>query len=166
MMDDPERTRVVKRSLKNRQHIRYYTEKDNIETSARVLKVGAKYAEVEDLEGGACWKVPFYMINLQGVEVDIHVSEPGVKLDKNLLKNGEFVGFFDNNEREKHGRIIRRNKKTVTIQTDDAGNWRVPYSKLFKVVDGNSAEVADSTLLEGEIVPDAPQPMKSLFQDE
>ncbi|MEG3641628.1 hypothetical protein [Magnetococcus sp. PR-3] len=166
MMDDPERIKTVKRNLKSGQHIRYYTEKDNTEVAARVLKIGAKYVQVEDIEGGARWRVPFHMINLCGVEVDIHTNGPSVKLDKNHLKNGEFIGFFDNHEQERHGRILRRNQKTVTIQTDDAGNWRVPYSRLFKVVDGNSAEVEDPTLIEGEIVSDVPQSTKSLFQDE
>ncbi|WP_049757696.1 hypothetical protein [Magnetococcus marinus] len=166
MMDDPMRIRAVKRNLRSGQVIHYYLDNDNMEVAARVLEVSRNKVKVEDLEGGKRWAIPFYMINLQGADTEIRTCGPDVKLDKNHLKTGEFVGFRDNQEQERYGRIIRRNQKTVTLETDDSGQWRVPYSRLFKVVDGDAASMEAPNLIEGEVVSDAPHPMQSFFQDE
>ncbi|MDQ3159320.1 MAG: hypothetical protein M3P98_04280 [bacterium] len=39
------------------------------------------------------------------------------------------------------GRVERLNQKTVTILTASKHQWRVPYSHLYPIIDGEQANV-------------------------
>lgn len=45
---------------------------------------------------------------------------------------GDRVSFTDNNGTLKHGRVIRLNKKTVSLVTDDGHHWKVSPGFLRK----------------------------------
>lgn len=45
---------------------------------------------------------------------------------------GDRVSFTSNDGTEKHGRILRLNKKTVTLLTDDDQQWKVSPGLLRK----------------------------------
>lgn len=45
---------------------------------------------------------------------------------------GDRVSFTDNNGTLRHGRVIRLNKKTVSLVTDDGHHWKVSPGFLRK----------------------------------
>jgi hypothetical protein len=70
-------------------------------------------------------------------------------LDKSQIKVGDRVGFLDRQNNDVYGKVIRLNRKTATILTDDHTDWRVGYGLLYLVIDG---ERGNPKLIAGEIV--------------
>jgi hypothetical protein len=58
-------------------------------------------------------------------------------LSRHEVAVGETVGFIDGENRQRHGKIIRLNDKTVTLECDGQ-KWRVSYSYLHWVLDSDS----------------------------
>jgi hypothetical protein len=152
MLDQPDRINAIKRRLYLGMEITYFDEIENRLIPAVVEAVNTTRVGVRNKEDGQKWNIRFYTINLDGVDTDIHAHEKQV--DRNKLKVGDLVGFYDNKQQEQYGEVIRLNPKTVTIHTKFGTKWRVTYSLLFKVMDGESNHAQDSLLIEGGVVTD------------
>lgn len=166
MLDQPDRINTIKRRLYHGMEITYFDERENRLIPAVVETIKPTRVEVRNNEDGHKWNIRFYTVNLDGVDTDIHGHENQV--DRNKLKVGGLVGFYDNKQQEQYGEIIRLNPKTVTIHTKFGTRWRVTYSLLFKVIDGESNQAQDSLLIEGEVVTDFVQSRgagNNLFSD-
>ncbi len=166
MLDQPDRIKAIKRRLRIGMEVTYFDEGENRLIPATVEEIQRTKLLVRNTSDGKKWKMPFHMINLDGVDTDIHADQGQV--DRNSLKVGELVGYHDRMQREQYGKIIRLNPKTVTLHVmKDGAEWRVPYNLLFKVVDGYGEQVADAELIEGEVVSDLPhEPIqRSLWSD-
>ena len=77
--------------------------------------------------------IPYAAINLEGADVRIRESgKPG--LSRHEVSVGDTVGFLDKEQRQRQGRVIRLNDKTVTLLCDEQ-NWRVSYALLHRVLE-------------------------------
>jgi hypothetical protein len=155
MLDQPDRIKAIKRRLSIDMEVTYFDEAKNRLIPATVEEIQRTRLLVRNVSDGKKWKIPFYMVNIDGVDTDIHAEQGQV--DRNKLKVGDLVGFHDRQQQEQYGEIVRLNPKTVTLHTKFGTKWRVAYSLLFKVVDGDGGQVADSGLIEGEVVLDLAQ---------
>ena len=150
MLDQPDRITAIKRQLRIGQEITYFEEKENRLIPAIIEDIQRTRLSVRNKEDGKRWTIPFYMVNIDNVDTDIH-SQHG-KVDRNQLKVGDTVGFHDRQQQELYGQVVRLNQKTVTIHTSTGAKWRVAYSFLFKVMDGEGGQVKDGGLIEGVVV--------------
>ncbi len=155
MLDQPDRITAIKRRLRIDMEVTYFDAGENRLIPATVEEIQRTKVVVRNLSDGQQWKIPFHIINMDGVDSDIH-SDQG-KVDRNRLKVGDLIGFYDRQQQEQYGEVVRLNQKTVTIHTKFGTKWRVAYSLLFKVVDGDGEQVDDSTLIEGVVAPDLTQ---------
>jgi hypothetical protein len=155
MLDQPGRIKDIKRRLRIDMEVTYFDAQENRLIPATVEEIQRTKLVVRNLSDGQQWKIPFHMLNLDGVDSDIHTDQG--KVDRNRLKVGDLIGFYDRQQQEQYGEIVRLNQKTVTIHTKFGTKWRVAYSLLFKVVDGDGEQVDDSKLIEGEIASDPVQ---------
>ena len=57
-------------------------------------------------------------------------------LDKSQVKVGDRVGFRDRQNNDVYGKVIKLNRKTAAILTDDHTEWLVGYGWLYLVIDG------------------------------
>ncbi|MBF0402292.1 MAG: hypothetical protein HQL90_16200 [Magnetococcales bacterium] len=152
MLQQPERMLPIKRQLRPGMAISYFCGRKNRLVDAVVEDVQRTCVYLKDTADGQRWSMPFYVINLAGVNTDIHPQQGQKRLDKNQLKVGETVGFLDREHRERYGTILQLNQKTVSILTTEGVRWRVAYSLLFKVMDAEGRREADIGLIEGEIL--------------
>ena len=83
------------------------------------------------------------------MNTDISTSSARRGLDKSELKVGDMVGFQDKQNNDVYGEVIRLNQKTATIVTNTGAKWRVAYTFLGLIIDG---EQGFPNLLEGEII--------------
>jgi hypothetical protein len=151
MLDQPARIKAIKSRLRLDMEITYFDETENRLIPAIVEEFQRTRLLVRNISDGKKWKVPFYMVNIDGVDTDIHADQGQV--DRNTLKVGDIVGYRDRQQREQYGQIIRLNPKTVTLHImKDGAEWRAPYNLLFKVVDGEGGQVQDDGLIEGQVI--------------
>ncbi len=140
MLEDSERLLAIKRQLMVGMTISYFSYQDNKLVDAVVESIHRTTVTARDLLGGKRWRVNFYSINLDGVETDIRPQHSQTQLDKNQLQVGETVGFYGSQNQELYGTIVKLNPKTVSLVTREGARWRVGYSLLFKVMDGETGE--------------------------
>lgn len=88
-------------------------------------------------------------INLDGADVDIR-ERPRQGLGRNEVALGDRVSFVGRDHKERSGRVIRLNDKTVTIKSEHQ-QWRVSYSLLHRVLDSD-ANVVDGVEILGPSV--------------
>ncbi len=160
MLDQPDKIAAIKRSLRLGQEIRYFEQSENRLIQATVKELNRTRVLVRNSEDSKLWSIRYYTININNVNTDIH-SRQG-KITKNHLKIGDTVGYYDRLNREQYGEIIRLNQKTVTMNLKTGEQWRVPYRLLFQVMDGESAQVPEAGLIEGEIIDNNPIPEHNL----
>ncbi|MCP4406763.1 MAG: hypothetical protein GY807_03215 [Gammaproteobacteria bacterium] len=147
-LEAPDRLRAVKKHLKPDQTITYFDSGLNRLVEAVVIKVRRTRLLVENKHDGRRWNIPFYFVNLDNVDTDLHSSGEGIT--KEQLKVGDRVGFNDRQNQERYGVVTRINPKTATLMVDKNTKWRVAYQFLFPVID--SARSGDPSALEGEVI--------------
>ncbi|MBF0161950.1 MAG: hypothetical protein HQL88_06655 [Magnetococcales bacterium] len=152
LLSQPERLAPIQRRLRPGMEISYFSGRDNRQVDAVVEEVHRVSVYVRDKADGKQWSIPLYTVNLGGVNTDIQPRRGETKLDKNQLRVGESVGFHDRAHRERYGTILQLNQKTASLLTQDGMRWRVAYSLLFKVMDGEGRREAEVGLLDGVIV--------------
>lgn len=152
-LDDPQRIAEIRKRLKPGQSISYFEPTENRLLEATIIKLKRTRLLVENAHDRQRWTIPLYWVNLDKVNTDITFSSKKKKgLDKSRLSVGDIVGFRDNQNNDVRGEIIRLNKKTATIKTNENTKWRVGYGLLYLVIDG---EQGNPNLIEGQIVDEA-----------
>ncbi|MBF0177250.1 MAG: hypothetical protein HQL63_10460 [Magnetococcales bacterium] len=149
MLEKPERLSAVKQRLRPGMAISYFSGRENRLVDAVVEEIHRTCLYARDKADGRRWSVPLYAVNVDQVSTDIHPQQGQGRLEKNLLKVGERVGFQDRHRRELYGKIIQLNQKTASILTGDGLRWRVSYNLLFKVMEGEGQQVIDLALPDG-----------------
>jgi len=147
-LENPQRVQEIKSQLKPGQHITYFDTVENRLVEAKVIKLKRTRLLVENKHDKQRWNIAFYCVNLDSVDTDITLSSK-MGLDKSQVKVGDRVGFLDRQNNDVYGEVIRLNRKTATILTDDHTNWRVGYGLLYLVIDG---ERGNPKLIAGEII--------------
>ncbi len=112
----------------------YFYHIENRLVNAKLLEMRPKNVVVLDHEKNKRFVIPYYMLNVDGIDIQIYESKNNDILTANTLKVGDCVGF--NKEGESIVGIIKRiNHKTVTLETNSGHQWRVAYSFLYRVYD-------------------------------
>lgn len=149
LLEQPQRLKAIKRRLKPDQEITYFDRDENRLVEARVIKLKQIRLLVERTDTQERWDIPFYCVNLENVETDLPVSPNQVGLDKSQVRVGDRVGFEARAGDILYGEVIRLNRKTVTLEVDGEGQWRVAYSLLFPVIEGQEVR---PKLIEGRVI--------------
>lgn len=136
VLDDPKWIIAVQKQLLIGQQINYYEDSSNTELTGQVLEFRRKHVVVRDPATNKRWLIAYTAINLGGADVKIREADRA-GLSRHEVAVGDVVGFIDGEHRQRHGKIIRLNDKTVTLECDGQ-KWRVSYSYLHWVLDSDS----------------------------
>lgn len=116
----------------------YFHPTENKLAAAKLLETRQKNVVVFDYEKNKSLIIPYYMLNLENLEVDILDAKGTEVLTANTVKVGDCVGFNKDNE-SIVGLIKKINQKTVTLVTYADQQWRVPYTLLYRVYDAETS---------------------------
>lgn len=133
-LDDPTRIFNIKKKLFTGQEITYFEEDENRLIAATIIELKRTRLVVKNLCDGHIWELYYYHINIDNVDTDIDTSKLK-KLDRNSLKVGDNVSFFNKDGSEVFGVVDKLNPKTAGVVTNDA-KWRVAYSVLSLLLEG------------------------------
>lgn len=136
VLDDPKWIIAVQKQLLIGQQINYYEDSSNTELTGQVLEFRRKHVVVRDPATNKRWLIAYTAINLGGADVKIREADRA-GLSRHEVAVGDVVGFIDGEHRQRHGKIIRLNDKTVTLECNGQ-KWRVSYSYLHWVLDSDS----------------------------
>lgn len=139
-IENPEHIKTMRKQFAIGDQITYFDQGSNSLISAVVLDKMVKNVRVKNLRDQKVWILPYYMINVEKKESDIHMVH-NEKPTKNHFKIGDSVGF-NNDGTQYFGIVTKLNHKTASLVTRDNKCWRVSYGLLFKVLDG---ELANNT---------------------
>ena len=135
-LDEPAWMLAVQARLRVGQTIEYFDPQANASHTGQVLELRRKQAVVLDKTTAQRWLISYSAINLEGADVAIR-EKPRQGLGRNEVAIGDRVGFVGRDQKERSGRIIRLNDKTVTLECEHQ-QWRVSYSLLHRVVDSDA----------------------------
>ena len=140
-LEDPSWIMAVRQRLQVGQTVEYFDARENSLRRGRIDELRRKNVAITDLADGRSWLIDYICINVDGVDVQVR-EQPTKGLGRNEVRVGDVLGFIDRDGRERSGKVIRLNDKTVSLQVDD-GQWRVAYSLLHPVINGVSRDVID-----------------------
>ncbi len=147
-LESSERIGRIKAALTIGQKLSYFDSNSNSLRDCEVLQLKQKRALVLDFTDGKRWTVPYYMLNLEGADVRVnHGTQKG--LSRHAIAVGDVLGFKDKHGLEHFGHVLRLNSKSVTLKVEEEGQWRVAYSLLYRVLDGQGDQEG-GFLIEGE----------------
>ncbi len=147
-LEDPERIKKVKSRMKPGMIISYFELSENRLINAEVISLKRTRLTVRNIHDNVRWNIPFYYVNIDDLE-DICIIPQKKGLNKNALRVGDRVSFLDKQNNDVYGKIIRLNKKTATIITEENAKWRVAYSFLDLIIDGQ--RVDEPKFIEGSL---------------
>lgn len=139
-IEKPEHIKTIRLCFAVGDQIAYFDEQSNSLVSAVVIDKMVKNVRVRNVHDQKFWILPYYMLNIEKKESDIHLNHKE-KPTKNNFKIGDCVGF-NNDGKQCIGTITKLNHKTASLIMRDNKRWRVGYSLLFKVLDGESVDQA------------------------
>ncbi len=146
-LEDPNRIKSIKDSLKVGQAIEYFDAEENRLVEARIIELKRTRALVRNRHDEKLWNIPFYHINLD--HADIAITGPTGKLDRNSLKVGDNVAFKDRKGNERFGKVIKLNQKTAGVLVGTE-RWKVGYSLLSLIIEGELG--SEMNLIEGQLL--------------
>lgn len=139
-LSNPERLNAIKDRLEPEQQISYFDPDMNCLIDAVIVKIKSTRCSVKNIKDGRSWNLPFYFINIDNVDTDIRLLKNQKGIPKSVLKVGDKIGFKGKAQNDLYGEVIRLNKQTATVLVDQQHQWRVSYSLLFSVLDGEHSE--------------------------
>ncbi len=137
-LENPDKLNRIKNQLKVNQEISYFDKNDNRLIEATIIKIKRTRVLVRHHHDGRQWNIPFYMLNLDHVDTDIHTSS-SQKVDKNNLRTGDKVTYKDRNGKEQYGTVFKLNPKTAGVLVGNI-KWRVYYQHLSFIIEGKLAD--------------------------
>jgi hypothetical protein len=143
-LDNPKRLAYINKKVTLGDTVEYFEARAQTFIKATVVRKTSKFVVV--FHDGQQWKIPLYMLKIDSRDFIFEEKDKG--LNKNNLKMGDLVGFH-HQEHVITGAIQRLNQKTVTIITPTQKQWRVSYSLLHQIIDGESIEASTRQLLDG-----------------
>jgi hypothetical protein len=137
ILDDPIKLSEIRNTLRLNQQIRYFDTSLNSEITAVIEKINKNTIFARNTHDGKLWTIPFYMLNVTGVEHNL--NDQNNKVDRFNLKVGDAVGFLNHrNNEELYGIVVKLNQKTATVKLSTGEQWLVYYQSLFYVVNSNN----------------------------
>jgi hypothetical protein len=144
VLDQPGWMQAVQSRLRVGQTIDYFDPQTNRAHKGQILEMRRKQAVVLDLETQKRWLISYAAINLDGADFEIR-EQPKQGLSRQSVAVGDVVGFVDRNQQQRSGQVLRLNDKTVTLKVGHQ-KWRISYTLLHRVVDGNAENTAGREL--------------------
>jgi len=138
VLDQPQWVDAVRGRLRVGQVVEYFDSQANAACQATIIELRRKQALVLDIATQTRWLISYASINLDGADVQIR-EQVRRGLGRNEVAVGEVLGFLDREQRERSGKVVRLNDKTVTLLCGGL-RWRVPYALLHRVVDARAIE--------------------------
>ncbi|WP_324597043.1 hypothetical protein, partial [Accumulibacter sp.] len=138
VLDQPQWVDAVRGRLRVGQVVEYFDSQANAACQATIIELRRKQALVLDIATQTRWLISYASINLDGADVQIR-EQVRRGLGRNEVAVGEVLGFLDREQRERSGKVVRLNDKTVTLLCGGL-RWRVPYVLLHRVVDARAIE--------------------------
>ncbi len=151
LLDQPERLFAIKRQLSIGMNISYFCDRENKLIDAVIEEIRRNSVCVRNKNDGKPWIIPFYFINLQNTNTDIHIRSAHKKLDRNQLQVGENISFTGRDDQEMYGTIVQLNQKTVSVLTQNGERWRVGYGLLSKILDADGYEAPERKMIDADI---------------
>ena len=148
--NDPKRIEAVKRMIKEGDIISYFEDSENRLIQAEVMEFKRSRVLVKNKHDMKLWSIPFYMINVEDVVTDITHPTTTKGMNRNEIRIGDLVGFRNKSNKDVRGEVIRINPKTVSIFVEPNQKWRVSYSMLYPIIDGEKAH--EHKFIEGVVV--------------
>lgn len=152
-LDNPKRISSIKQKLHIGMELEYFYYVDNRLIRAQLLELRQKNVVLLDHEKNKRFVIPYYMLNVDGIDIQIYGFKSTESLTANTLKVGDCVGFNKDGD-SIIGTVKRMNHKTVTLETKLGCQWRVSYHFLYRIHDteGKSAttELPPKSLTHGE----------------
>ena len=139
MLNDPHRLMQIHARLRLGQRVSYFLPDENREAYGIIERINRTKVIIRDEALQKRWSIPLYMVNLDGIPTDIKTDRQ--KVDRLTLKVGDRVWFINHrdNNIESFGVVTKLNAKTASVRLNNGEQWRVSYSGLFYVLEGESA---------------------------
>jgi len=152
-LNDPDRNDAIKRQLKTGMNVSYFCSDRNKLIEATIIDIRKTRITVKDMHDGKRWNIPLYMLNLEDIDTSIKPIKREGGLDRNTLKVGDLVGWNSKLGHDLYGVIEKLNPKMALVRLGTGESWRVAYSLLFTVMDGEVEVSKNKPLyIEGEVV--------------
>ena len=152
LLDDPTRNAAIRRQLKVGMKITYFSGDKNCLIEAIIQEIRKTWASVINIHDGRRWSIPFYLINLQNMDISIAPKKHSGSLDRNSLKVGDHVGWNSKLGHDLYGVVEKLNPKKALIRLGNGERWAVSYSLLFLVMDGVPTDQDARLCIEGEVI--------------
>lgn len=149
-LDDPRRIEEVKRMIKEGDIISYFEDSENRLIQAEVIELKRTRVLVRNKHDMKRWTIPFYMVNVEDVATDITHPTTTKGMNRNEIRIGDLVGFRSKSNKNVRGKVMRINPKTVTVFVEPNQKWRVSYSMLYPIIDGEKAR--KQKFIEGVVI--------------
>jgi len=149
-LDDPKRIEEVKRLIKEGDTISYFDKSENRLIQADVIEFKRTRVLVKNKHDMKRWNIPFYMVNVEDVATDITYPTTTKGMNRNEIRIGDLVGFRSKSNKNVRGKVMRMNPKTVTVFVEPNQKWRVSYSMLYPIIDGEKAD--EHKFIEGVVI--------------
>lgn len=149
-LENPRRIEEVKKMITTGDVISYFDENENRLIQAEVIELRRTRVLVKNRHDMKQWIIPFYMVNVEDVAADIKYSTTTKGMNRNELRIGDLVGYRSKSNENICGKVMRLNPKTVTIFVEPNQKWRVPYSMLYPIIDGEIA--LERKFIEGVVI--------------
>jgi len=149
-LDDPRRIEEVKRKIKEGDIISYFEDSENRLIQAEVIELKRTRVLVRNKHDMKRWTIPFYTVNVEDVATDITHPTTTKGMNRNEIRIGDLVGFRSKSNKNVRGKVMRINPKTVTLFVEPNQKWRVSYSMLYPIIDGEKAH--EQKFIEGVVI--------------
>ncbi len=149
-LDDPRRIEEVKRMIKEGDIISYFEDSKNRLIQAEVIELKRTRVLVRNKHDMKRWTIPFYMVNVEDVATDITHPTTTKGMNRNEIRIGDLAGFRSKSNKNVRGKVMRINPKTVTLFVEPNQKWRVSYSMLYPIIDGEKAH--EQKFIEGVVI--------------
>ena len=149
-LDNSKRIEEVKRVIKEGDIITYFEDSENRLIQGEVIELKRTRVLVRNKHDMKLWNIPFYMVNVEDVATDITYPTTTKGMNRNEMRIGDLVGFRSKSNKNVRGKVVRINPKTVTVFVEPNQKWRVPYSMLYSIIDGEKGH--GQKFIEGVVI--------------
>ncbi len=130
---DPAHNDAIRRCLQRGQQVEYFDARENRMRDGQVIELRPATVMLLDRETATHFLLDYAAINLDGADAVIRENtDRGI--GRQEIAIGDRVGFRDRDGRQRHGKVMRLNGKTVTLDCDGM-QWRVAYTLLHRMID-------------------------------